>query len=193
MIEEFHVKNVERIGVIADTHIPARAKELPAEVYDVFQDVDLIIHAGDVVEMNVIHDLRGIAEVIAVHGNMCNADVQEEFPYKCVIHVNGFKIGVVHGHGPVDRDTIKEHAFQEFKCENAAVDCIIFGHTHHPENEVIDGILFFNPGSAVDNQTLAEDTVGILTVGHKSSGGIIKGEIISIGKKQGKQGDDNEF
>lgn len=190
MIEEFHVRNVERIGVIADTHIPARAKELPAKIYEVFQGVDLIIHAGDVVEMNVIQDLRSIAEVIAVYGNMCSAEVQEEFPYKCVVHVNGFKIGVVHGHGPVDRVQVKEHAFQEFKRENIAVDCIIFGHTHHPENEVIDGILFFNPGSAVENKTLAENTVGILMVGHKSSGGIIKGEIISIDKTQG---DDNEF
>lgn len=185
MIEEFHVRRVERIGVISDTHIPTQAKELPTEIYKVFADVDLVIHAGDVIDMNVIHDLRSIAEVIAVHGNGCNAEVREEFPSQCVIHVNGFKIGVIHGHGAVDRDAIKMYALQKFTRENVAVDCIIFGHTHHAENEVIDGVLYFNPGSAVANKTLSENTVGILTVGSKQNNGAITGEIISLGKQQG--------
>lgn len=183
-IEEFTVRNVHRIGVISDTHIPDRMESLPSKVYELFQGVDLIIHAGDAVEIDVIHELRSIAEVIAVHGNMCRSSMSKEFPYKGVINVNGFKIGVVHGHGCFSHD-IQNHLFQEFERENVTVDCIVFGHTHVPLNVVSRGVLLFNPGSACVNENRQDATVGILHVGDKQSGGKITGEVLSLSLTEG--------
>ena len=65
-----------KIGVISDTHIPIAAPRLPQKVYDHFKDCDLIIHAGDAVEMSVIEDLGKLAEVKAVCGNMDSPEMK---------------------------------------------------------------------------------------------------------------------
>ena len=58
------------IGLISDTHIPDRAKEIPQKVFDAFSEVDLILHAGDLTSLKVIEDLEKIAPVMAIQGNM---------------------------------------------------------------------------------------------------------------------------
>ena len=135
-----------KIGVIADTHIPVSARELPGEVRDHFKDCDLIIHVGDIVEEWVLEELGKLAETKAVRGNMDSAELKKRLPEKMLLNVSGKKIGVVHGSGP---------AFKAFKAASEAFrkkpDIIIFGHSHIPFNEERDGILFFNPGSPTDN------------------------------------------
>ncbi len=61
---------IKIIGLISDTHIPSRSKKLPENVFVLFEDVDMIIHAGDIVRMDVVKSLEKIAPVIAVYGNM---------------------------------------------------------------------------------------------------------------------------
>jgi hypothetical protein len=58
--------------------------------------------------------------------------------------------------------------------EVGRVDCLVYGHTHRPANEVRDGILFFNPGSATDKRFASRNTIGILEVGEKINGKIIE-------------------
>ena len=58
------------IGLISDTHVPKKAMCVPKKVFEVFADVDFIIHAGDLVELAVIDELEQAAPVLAVHGNM---------------------------------------------------------------------------------------------------------------------------
>ena len=84
------------IGLISDTHIPDRAKEIPQKVFESFDNVDLIIHAGDLTSPKVIEDLEKIAPVMAVQGNMDRAN-GIDLPKAKIIEAEGLKIGVVHG------------------------------------------------------------------------------------------------
>ncbi len=160
-----------KIGVIADTHIPVLANKLPRKVYEYFKDCDLIIHAGDLVEMSVLDELGKIAETKAVWGNMDSYEVKRCLPEKILLDVAGKKIGVVHGRGP---------AFKVVKIASRAFskkpDIIIFGHSHTPFNEKRDGTLFFNPGSATDNVFPQNCSFGIIEI----DGDRIRAEIIKI-------------
>ena len=159
--------NVKKIGVISDTHIPIRAESVPEEVYEIFKDVDLILHAGDVVDAKVIKELEKIAPVVAVKGNMDQFELAE----KVIVNINNkFKIGVMHGYGA--RDNLVNTVKNEFK----DVDCIVFGHSHSAFNEVQDNVLMFNPGSACDTVFTQINSVGILHVNEK-----IRGEIHKLG------------
>ena len=166
-MEEKEFINVKKIGVISDTHIPVRADSIPEKVFNYFKDVDLILHAGDLVQLGVTKDLQKIAPVVAVRGNMDEFDM---LPEKVIIKINNkFKIGLYHGHGsPAD---LAERIENEF----SGVDCIVFGHSHSSFNEIKDNVLLFNPGSACDTVFTNINSVGILNVNEK-----IRGEILEL-------------
>ena len=127
-----------KIGVLSDTHLYDYSSDLEQICVQHFQDVDLILHAGDMVvfsALDALYDKR----VEAVSGNMDSPDVQSRFPIKKVVTVEGFKIGLIHGAG--SRHDIEQRIRKEF----SHVDCIVYGHTHVPANHVNKGILFFNP------------------------------------------------
>lgn len=144
------------IGVISDTHLAGRP--VPDRVMDALRGADLILHAGDILEMAVIEQLSGIAETTAVRGNMDHGEAARLLPAKRVIEVGGFKIGLTHGHGPPSRITWKVAG------EFGKVDCVVFGHTHSPLIKERDGVLFFNPGSPTDKMFATRSTVGMLEV-----------------------------
>lgn len=172
MIEEFTVKNVHKIAVISDTHVPDRFDALREQVFDEFQGVDLVLHAGDATDFSVIQDLRGIAEVIAVYGNMCNNSMRDEVPFKCIIHVGNFKIGLIHGHG-FSPHALQKSLLEEFKRDGFTPDCIVYGHTHIPQNEIIDGVLFFNPGAGNPPTNGLPTSVGFLDIDSVITGQIV--------------------
>jgi putative phosphoesterase len=147
-----------KIGVISDTHIPMRAKQLPDQVIQAFKDVDHIIHAGDIASLEVLDLLERFAPVTAVSGNVDSVNIEETLGVKKLITLNGYRIGITHGHGSsgstVDRAV---------KCfENDSVDCIIFGHSHIPYCEKINNILLFNPGSPTDKRRNEFYSFGLL-------------------------------
>ena len=150
-----------KIGVISDTH--ARFfSELPQNLLVALSKVDIIIHAGDVVTLDVIRGLERLAPVHGVYGNMDYPEVKVEFPQQRVIEVEGRKIGLVHGSGgPAE---IRDRVRRLF----AGVDAIVYGHSHVAANEVQRGILFFNPGST-------RESYGILKVTEKIEGTIFRG------------------
>ncbi|MBE3577897.1 MAG: metallophosphoesterase family protein [Limnochordales bacterium] len=76
-----------RIGVISDTHVPVRARALPGEVFRIFAGVDLILHAGDLVALDVLEELQATAPVLAVRGNVDHPEVQERLPAALRIEV----------------------------------------------------------------------------------------------------------
>lgn len=162
-----------RIGVISDTHIPRACPGLPAKVIKAFEGVDLILHAGDLVEVKVLRDLERIAKTTAVYGNMDEPDLRNSLPEKEIIKIGGFVIGLVHGYGTAPN--IANYVKNQF---TEKVDVIVFGHSHTPLNEIKNGILFFNPGSPTDKIFAKYNSCGILTVTNK-----IKGEIIKIDDK----------
>lgn len=126
-----------KIGVISDTH-----GYLNPRVQEIFNGVDMILHAGDIGKVNIIFDLTGIAPLEAVYGNMDPFEVQDETPSYRVMDLNGVIVGLAHGGGS-PRD-IKDRLKNMFHKDNVKI--IVFGHTHEPCQEWIDGVFFFNPG-----------------------------------------------
>ena len=89
-----------KIAVISDTHIPDRAGEIPPKVLEEFKKVDMIIHAGDLVDISVLNDLRRVCKnVSAVWGNMDPEEIKQTLPEKEILQIANFRIGLIHGHG----------------------------------------------------------------------------------------------
>lgn len=150
-----------RIGVISDTHIPKNTDKIPEIVFKHFKDVDLILHAGDLTNINVIDELRQITpNVEAVTGNMDLSENQSVLPRKKLINADGLKICLIHGWG--DPAGIKNRILMEVKDDKP--DIIIFGHTHQPEKGVLNNILFLNPGSPTDKVYASVNSVALLTI-----------------------------
>lgn len=147
-----------RIGVISDTHIPKAADWLPEAVCEDLKRADLILHAGDLTEIEVLEKLKTLAPVKAVFGNMDDAVVQKALPKKEIITAGRFRIGLIHGWGPPIG--LMQRVGKEFY--NAKVDIIIYGHSHVPKNERQNGIIFFNPGSPTDKIFTRENYYGII-------------------------------
>ncbi|MFC1675368.1 metallophosphoesterase family protein [Candidatus Omnitrophota bacterium] len=159
------------IGVISDTHINRKSITLPAAVSEAFKGVDMIVHAGDLVDLSVLDALRSICkEVKSVWGNMDPNQVRAKLPEKEIISAGRFKIGLMHGRG--NPACLVELLTQEFKDDS--VDLIIFGHSHSPFNEKIGDVLFFNPGSATDKIFAPYNSVGIIEAGDKLKARIVK-------------------
>ena len=150
-----------RLGVISDTHVRFFT-ELPQNLMKALSGVDVIIHAGDIVTVDVIKGLETLAPVRGVCGNMDYPEVRVIFPEKQILEIEGKKIGVIHGSG--GPRSIEDRVLQAF----TGVDAVIFGHSHAAFNKIIGGVLLFNPGSS-------RDSYGILDVGEKIEGTIYRG------------------
>lgn len=158
-----------KIGVISDTHIPERAQDIPQEIYSAFKDVDLILHAGDLLTLDVIKSLEKICPVKAVYGNMDSPQIRKALKEKEIIEVNNFKIGLIHGRGgPSGLVSFAKEAFKD------KMDIIVFGHSHRPLNEKISNILFFNPGSATDTVFATYRSYGIIEINDKIKAKIVR-------------------
>ncbi len=158
-----------KVGVLSDTHVPSIVRALPPVVYDIFKGVDLIMHAGDIVELSILDDLRAIAPVEAVAGNMDDAEVHARLPLKKVIMLGRYTVGLIHGKYKISVQ--KEMIRKEFD----DVDLIVYGHSHTPFWGKIDGVYFLNPGSPTDKRHAPYNSVALLEVGDD-----LKAEIIRI-------------
>lgn len=149
---------IHRIGVISDTHIPRRALRISDAALRHFEDVELIIHAGDLSSLGVIGQLEAYAPVEAVQGNIELPEVVATLPIKRQIMVGGCVVGIVHILG--DRAHYARNARREFP--DARV--VIFGHSHNPYLEDRDGLLLLNPGSATDRRRQPHCSIALLTI-----------------------------
>jgi putative phosphoesterase len=149
-----------RIGVLADSHAHSFA-QLHEKILLTLSEVDLIVHTGDFVAKDVLDGLKQLGEVKAVRGNVDSDELKTILPEKEMLEIEGRKIGIIHGWGsPHGIDDRVGNAF-------SGVDIIIYGHSHYPQNETKNGVLFFNPGQA-------RNSFGILTIGEEVSGEIIR-------------------
>ena len=144
------------LGILSDTHLLDRP--VPGQVIEALSGADMILHAGDILDMSVIEQLSGIAETHAVRGNMDHGDAARLLPESRVLEVGGFRIGLTHGNGPPHGMPGRVRGMFDH------VDCIVFGHTHQPLIEKSGGVLFFNPGSPTDRMFAKASTVGLLEV-----------------------------
>jgi len=155
-----------KIGVISDTHLYDLSPELERINDTYLKDVDMILHAGDMVEVAVL-DAFLPTRIEAVAGNMDVPSVRNQFPVKRIIKVNGFRIGLIHGWGgPAG---IEERIRKEF----TNIDCLVYGHTHRPANHVAEGVLFFNPGSLTEKHYTKENSLGFLEITDRICGFIV--------------------
>ncbi len=178
------------IGVIADTHIPDRARRLNPRVLEIFQEVqvDVIFHAGDVSAPYVLHELEEIAPVHAVRGNR-DWLLLSRLPMTLNLEYAGVSIGLTHGHGGwknylADRFYLLSHDYSHEMLLPRLLETfphqkvIVFGHGHVPLNSWMNGKLLFNPGSPHFPHTKRiTPSLGILQL---SAGGEVKGEIIPL-------------
>jgi len=160
MTANFQNKEDVVVGVIADTHgilLPAAIK--------VLEGVDLIIHAGDVGNTEVLDDLKSIAPVFAVRGNMDRIEGLRGLPETEVIEVGDVLMYAIHDIHRLDIVPSK-----------AGFDAVIFGHLHCPSVSEQKGVLFLNPGSAAQPRRNYPATLALLHV----SGNSIKTQIVNI-------------
>lgn len=129
-----------KIGIISDTHLTGCSDTLKRHVDLAFEDCKIIVHAGDITDLQVLEAFSG-KTLYAVHGNMCSQPVKNRFPESRYISIDGYSIAICHGAGM--RTTIEEGLYHRF----VDADCIIYGHTHQPVRHSVGKILFINPGS----------------------------------------------
>lgn len=159
----FGVISLLRVLIFSDTHgrLEAALKIIKEEKFD------LILHAGD-----FFRDSQGLAAVVdvPVYGVIGNCDPPGTGPAKDLLTLGGKKILLVHGHQfrvKISYQSIFYRACQE------GVDAVVFGHTHVPLNETMEGILLFNPGSASCPQPGHSSTYGILEIDNEAITGHI--------------------
>jgi putative phosphoesterase len=148
------------IGVISDTHGLLRP-----EAVEVLRGSDHIIHAGDVGAPEILDELRCIAPVTAVRGNIDKAAWARKLAESEVLEVGEVSIYVLHEMGQLD-----------LKPEAAGFSAVVTGHSHVPKQEMRNGILYFNPGSAGPRRFKLPVSVGRLVVEH----GKVRGEILPL-------------
>ena len=148
-----------RIGVVADTHCPEFLDRLPDRLFEVLRGVDLVIHAGDVNGSKTVAALAAIAPVEAVRGDHDRAF--PDLPPSRVVTVEGRRIVILHGNRSrwieepqtllwtLSLGAYHPHAGlpRSLRRRFGEFDAIVFGHTHRPHVETIDGTLLFNPGA----------------------------------------------
>jgi putative phosphoesterase len=148
------------IGVISDTHGLLRP-----EAVEALLGSDLILHAGDVGDKEVLDVLGQIAPVTAVRGNVDTASWARTLPESEVINAGGVSVYMLHNVGQLD-----------LKPEAAGFRVVVYGHSHQPKIEEKNGVLFFNPGSAGPRRFTKPVSVGRLKIG----AGKVQAEIIKL-------------
>lgn len=118
---------MKRLGIISDTHSVINNK-----IFSLFKGVDMILHAGDIGDNNVLIQLESVARTVAVYGNTDDFNIRKKLKVQEIIIFQGFKINLSHNEVFDTKD----------------FDMIIKGHTHIPQILFDDKTLFINPGSA---------------------------------------------
>lgn len=159
------------IGVISDTHIPERAQKIPEIVFEIFKDVDTILHAGDLVSPLVKDQLDEIAPTICVQGNM-DRYRGLKLPERKKFNFEGIDVGLAHGEVYPRGDT------QQLRYIGLEmnVKVLISGHTHWSFIKELPDMLLLNPGSPTVPR-LSDPSVMIVEI----TEGNLDARIIKIG------------
>jgi putative phosphoesterase len=149
-----------RVAVVADTHLPKGTRALPPACVDRLRAADLIVHAGDVVGLPFLEELRALGPPVeAVYGNVDEQAVRDVLPEERVVSVEGVRLGVVHIAGP--RVGREERLVARFP----ACDAVVYGHTHVPQVERWHGVWILNPGSPTERRRAPAKTMLELQLG----------------------------
>ena len=137
-----------RLLLLSDTHLPQRAKALPAPLLDALPEADVVVHAGDWVDTDTLDLLeRRSRRLIGVYGNNDGPDLRARLPEIAYADLGGLRFGVVHETGPAQG--------REARCAARFpdLDVLVFGHSHIPwDSTAPGGLRLLNPGSPTDRR-----------------------------------------
>jgi uncharacterized protein len=161
------------IAVISDTHMPRGARRLPEGCAERIATADLLLHAGDLMTVEVLRDLEAVGPpVAAVHGNMDTAELRRLLPAERVVEADDARIAMLHDAGP--RTGRLDRMRRRF---GDRADAVVFGHSHLPLHErASDGFQIFNPGSPTERRRAPVHTMGMARV----DGGTLEFELIEL-------------
>jgi uncharacterized protein len=154
--------------VLADTHIPRRARVLPEELVPHLKKADLILHAGDLIEVSLLEELALYAPVRAVKGNVDPSEVN--LPETLEFDFGGTRVAMIHDSGR------KKGRRRRLKKRFPDARVIVFGHSHEPFLEDEDRLLLLNPGSPTDERRQPRHTFALLC----AEEGDVRAEIIVL-------------
>jgi putative phosphoesterase len=148
------------IGVISDTHGLLRVEAMGA-----LRGAEHILHAGDIGDPDILDQLRQLAPVTAVRGNVDKEKWARKLPLTKAVEVAGVSIYVLHNLEELD-----------VKLEAAGFGVVVYGHSHKPKMEEKNGVLYFNPGSAGPRRFKLPVSMGRLVI----EDGRVRGELIEL-------------
>ena len=137
-----------RLLLLADTHVPKRAKDLPEDVWRAVDEADVVVHAGDWVDVRLLDALEARSRrLVACFGNNDHGELRERLPEVARVELEGLALGVVHETGQATgRDERMGRAY-------ADLDVLVFGHSHIPwDTTTSSGLRLLNPGSPTDRR-----------------------------------------
>jgi putative phosphoesterase len=150
---------VVSVLLLADTHVPKRARDLPAEVWGAVEAADVVLHAGDWVDVALLDQLeRRSRRLVAVYGNNDHGELRQRLPEVARERIGGVRFGVVHETGSAQG--------RERRCDEAYddLDVLVFGHSHIPwDTTTPRGMRLLNPGSPTDRRRQPHCTYMTLT------------------------------
>ncbi len=149
-----------RLLLIADTHVPKRAKRLPDDVLRAVDDADVVVHAGDWIDVATLDLLESRSRVlVGVYGNNDGPALRERLPEIARFTVEEIEVAVIHETGPKQRREERMHA------AFPGTDLLVFGHSHIPWDTVApSGMRLLNPGSPTDRRRQPVCTMMSVTI-----------------------------
>ena len=137
-----------RLLLLADTHVPKRARDLPAQVWAEVDRADVVLHAGDWVDEPLLDALeQRAARLVGCFGNNDGPALRERLPEVATAELGGLRFAVVHETGSAaGREQRSAARFPD-------VDVLVFGHSHIPwDTTAPSGLRLLNPGSPTDRR-----------------------------------------
>ncbi|MEX5293799.1 metallophosphoesterase [Kocuria sp. CPCC 205268] len=137
-----------RLLLLADTHVPRRARDLPRAVWQAVDDADVVLHAGDWMDLATLDRLeQRAARLVGVWGNNDGPELRERLPEVARETLGGVRFGMVHETGAAaGREARMDRAFP-------GLDVLVFGHSHIPwDSTTLAGMRLLNPGSPTDRR-----------------------------------------
>jgi uncharacterized protein len=137
-----------KLLLIADTHVPKRARDLPAQIWDEVATADVVVHAGDWVAPDLLDALESrAARLVACWGNNDGPELRQRLPERADVLLAGLRFTVVHETGAATgRETRMSRLYPD-------TDVLVFGHSHIPwDTTTKTGLRLLNPGSPTDRR-----------------------------------------
>jgi uncharacterized protein len=147
-----------QLAIISDTHMPRGRRALPAACVERLRAADAILHAGDLVAVEVLELLESLGPPVhAVHGNVDEPELLMRLPAVRLVEAGGARIVITHDGGPAGG------RLGRLRRRFRGADAVVFGHSHLPLHEIDGEFQIFNPGSPTDRRRAPVHTMGLAT------------------------------